>query len=101
LRITKQSLSRVLGQLVREGFVEQRQGRSDRRQRQLSLTAKGVAVERELARVQQARVAKAYRDAGAEAVAGYRKVLIGLINDADRETVLRSIERRQALESRD
>jgi len=96
LRITKQSLSRVLGQLVREGVIEQRHGSRDRRQRQLSLTEKGAAVEHELARVQQARVAKAYRDAGAEAVAGYRKVLIGLINDADRDVVLRAISRRQA-----
>ena len=44
LRITKQSLSRVLGQLVREGFIVQRPGDVDRRQRLLELTAKGRGV---------------------------------------------------------
>ena len=41
LRITKQSLSRVLGRLVREGFVTTRQDPADGRRRLLALTAKG------------------------------------------------------------
>ena len=82
LRITKQSLSRVLGQLVREGFIEQRQGVRDRRQRLLHLTDKGVALENQLTATQRELMARAYRQAGAEAVEGYRKVLAGLI-DAD------------------
>ena len=41
LRITKQSLSRVLGQLVRQEFILQRRGPQDRRQRLLELTEKG------------------------------------------------------------
>src|SRR3970040_2057216 len=45
LKITKQSLSRVLGQLVREGFIVQHPGPRDRRQRLLELTPKGVALE--------------------------------------------------------
>lgn len=93
LRITKQSLSRVLSTLLRQGHVEQRQGSRDRRQRQLYLTDKGAALERECSRAQQARVARAYREAGAEAVAGYRKVLSGLINEADRAQILRAIRR--------
>ncbi len=80
LRITKQSLSRVLGQLVREGFVEQRQGIRDRRQRLLHLTDKGVALENQLTETQRQLMARAYREAGAEAVEGYRKVLAGLID---------------------
>src|SRR5215469_16658545 len=71
LRITKQSLSRVLGQLVREGFIVQRPG-EDRRQRLLELAAKGFQLERELTQTQRIRIAKAYREAGAEAVEGYR-----------------------------
>ncbi len=94
LRITKQSLSRVLSTLVTEGFIEQKAGTRDRRQRQLYLTDKGSGLERELSAVQQARVARAYREAGAEAVAGYRKVLAGLIDDRDRDAVLAAIERR-------
>jgi DNA-binding MarR family transcriptional regulator len=84
LRITKQSLSRVLGQLVREGFIVQRQGVRDRRQRLLELTERGKELERRLSENQRARVARAYRAAGAEAVDGYRTVLLGLIDEKDR-----------------
>ncbi|MCG8691804.1 MAG: MarR family transcriptional regulator [Minwuiales bacterium] len=93
LRITKQSLSRVLGALVEQGYIEQKQGVRDRRQRLLYLTEKGVELERQLSKPQQARVARAYREAGAEAVAGYRKVLAGLINEAERDEILDSIMR--------
>src|SRR5947209_2256573 len=54
LRITKQSLSRVLGQLVQEGFVMQRPGAQDRRQRLLQLTASGRELERRLSEPQRA-----------------------------------------------
>ena len=84
LRITKQSLARVLGQLVDEGFVIQRQGERDRRQRLLELTDKGTAFERHLTERQRTRFARAYREAGAEAVEGFRRVMLGLIDDADR-----------------
>src|SRR6266478_5847720 len=60
LRITKQSLSRVLGQLVRQGFIIQRSGSQDRRQRLLDLTPKGRELERLLSEPQRARVATAY-----------------------------------------
>src|SRR5882762_3765922 len=65
LRITKQSLSRVLSQLIEQGFITQRAGERDRRQRLLGLTAKGIELERQLSENQRARVAKAYREAGA------------------------------------
>lgn len=94
LRITKQSLSRVLSQLVSEGYVIQKQGTRDRRQRHLFLTEKGVELERQVSEPQRARVARAYREAGAEAVEGYRKVLLGLVAEEDRPAVLRSIKRR-------
>ena len=89
LRITKQSLSRVLGQLVDTGFIVQKQGVADRRRRHLHLTEKGIELERRLSKPQRARIARAYREAGAEAVAGYRKVLTGLINEADRDNIRR------------
>lgn len=91
LRITKQSLSRVLSQLIERGFVVQRQGTRDRRQRHLHLTPEGVELERKVSEPQRARVARAYREAGADAVEGYRKVLMGLINEGDRTAILRSI----------
>jgi DNA-binding MarR family transcriptional regulator len=79
LRITKQSLSRVLGQLVRSGYIAQAKGSRDRRQRLLSLTAKGLELERRLSGLQRALVAAAYREAGPEAVAGFEKVMLGLM----------------------
>jgi DNA-binding MarR family transcriptional regulator len=83
LRITKQSLSRVLSQLVRQGFIIQRRGAQDRRQRLLDLTPKGRELERQLSEPQRARVANAYRQAGARAVEGFRRVLLGIIADED------------------
>jgi DNA-binding MarR family transcriptional regulator len=58
LRITKQSLSRVLGQLVQQGFIVQKPGKSDRRQRLLELTEKGTELERQLSETQRQRIAK-------------------------------------------
>jgi len=84
LKITKQSLSRVLSQLVKKGLITQRPGPRDRRQRLLELTPAGAELERRLTEAQRALVARAYRAAGAEAVDGFRKVLLGLINDSDR-----------------
>jgi DNA-binding MarR family transcriptional regulator len=85
LRITKQSLSRVLGQLVREEFITQSPGESDRRQRRLELTEKGRRMELELSENQRRLIARAYREAGAEAVEGFRQVLLGMIEPADRK----------------
>ncbi len=90
LRITKQSLSRVLDHLVREAFITQHRGTRDRRQRLLFLTDKGVALERQLTATQRARIARAYREAGAQAVEGYRNVLMGLIDEPDRRALARS-----------
>ena len=83
LRITKQSLNRVLGQLVRQGFIIQHRGAQDRRQRLLELTEKGRELERQLSAPQRARVAAAYRKAGAGAVEGFRKVLLNIIASPD------------------
>src|SRR5690348_1747209 len=90
LKITKQSLSRVLGQLLRQGFVQQRPG-TDRRQRLLELTPQGAELERRLTEDQRALVARAYRAAGADAVEGFRSALFGMINEADRPKVARSV----------
>ena len=88
LKITKQSLSRVLGQLVREGFITQTTGTRDRRQRLLELADKGTDLERRLTENQRERIARAYRSAGAGAVEGYRTVLLGMVNENDRRSFL-------------
>ncbi len=79
LRITKQSLNRVLGQLVRQGFIIQHRGIEDRRQRLLELTEKGHELEQRLSEPQRARVAAAFGKAGPQATEGFRKVLLGII----------------------
>lgn len=84
LKITKQSLSRVLSHLVAEGYIVQRPGLSDRRKRMLELTAKGVELEQMLTDRQRKRFAAAYRAAGAEAVQGFRRVLRDIIDIDDR-----------------
>src|SRR6266851_6444043 len=52
LNITKQSLGRVLKQLVDQGFVLQKEGAQDRRQRLLYVTPKGAALSLKLAGLQ-------------------------------------------------
>ncbi|MGH6967893.1 MAG: MarR family winged helix-turn-helix transcriptional regulator [Stellaceae bacterium] len=88
LRITKQSLSRVLSQLVHQGFIRQSPGSRDRRRRLLELTEKGVELERQLSENQRQRIARAYREAGTQAVDGFRKVMFGIMSsEEDRKRV--------------
>ena len=81
LRITKQSLSRVLSDLLREGIVKQDQGREDRRERLLSLTKKGREFEVEVSQSQRDMIRKSFGSAGPAAVEGFQKVLLGMISD--------------------
>jgi DNA-binding MarR family transcriptional regulator len=85
LGITKQSLTRVLGPLIRQGYVEQVQGQKDRRQRLLTLTDKGIALEHKLFESQRERLVTAYREAGGQAVEGFRRVLRGLTKEQGRK----------------
>ncbi len=75
LRITKQSLARVLSALVEQGLVLQSPGRQDRRQRLLALTDAGRELERRLFERQRERLLAAFREAGGPAVDGFRRVL--------------------------
>jgi DNA-binding MarR family transcriptional regulator len=79
LRITKQSLGRVLKQLLDEGYIVQRTGNDDRRQRLLFATAKGEALVAKLAGLQTDRINRALRDispAGADAVCQFLRAMI-------------------------
>jgi DNA-binding MarR family transcriptional regulator len=79
LKITKQSLARVLSQLMRQGFIVQTTDPADRRRRRLTLTAKAEALERVLTEHQARRIAQAYAAAGDAAAAGFCKVLEAMI----------------------
>ena len=92
LGITKQSLGRVLTPLVEDGYVLQSPGRADRRQRLLSLTAKGQELELRLFEHQREHVMRAYREAGPVAVEGFRKVMRGLMG-AEARGQLERLER--------
>lgn len=87
LGVTKQSLGRVLTPLVEGGLVLAAEGRSDRRQRLLSLTAEGAALERRLFERQRERVVRAYREAGPAAVEGFRQVMRGMMGPDARALV--------------
>lgn len=103
LRITKQSLNRVLKDLIDQGYVEQRTGTSDRRQRLLFCTPSGRALTADLTRVQVRRIVRAL-DAPAEADEGERDrdaraasaqdFLLAMIEPAERAAIRRLMGRR-------
>lgn len=88
LGITKQSLARVLKPLVEDGLVESVPGEQDRRQRLLTLTAEGKAFEAALSEAQRERLSRAFREAGPEAVAGFRAVMALMIDEEERDGIL-------------
>jgi len=92
LRVTKQSLNRVLRQLIEDGLVVSVAGTEDRRQRHLHLTPAGEELEARLSAPQRERLRRAYAQAGPEAVAGFRLVLERMLDEAGRESVLSLVE---------
>jgi DNA-binding MarR family transcriptional regulator len=91
LRITKQSLGRVLKQLLDEGYIVQKAGDNDRRQRLLFATAKGEALVAKLAGLQTDRINRALRDIGPAAQETVRQFLCGMIDRDDPDKVLQAI----------
>ena len=84
LRITKQSLARVLSELMERGYVAQCPGHSDRRQRLLSLTPAGAALERRLFESQKTRLVPAFQSAGEQARDGFTRVMRGIMDETAR-----------------
>ena len=80
LGVTKQSLNRVLRTLIEDGLVDSQVGTRDKRERHLRLTEAGETLEAELSAAQRKRMRAAYRDAGPEAVAGFRQVLEAMMD---------------------
>lgn len=79
LAITKQSLGRVINDLIAQNLLETTQGRADRRQKLLRLTEAGVRLEASLFDDLREKLAQAYGEAGQSAVSGFWRVLEGLI----------------------
>src|SRR5437764_11819290 len=93
LKITKQSLGRVLKQLIDEGYVAQKAGANDRRQRLLFVTPKGEALAMKLAGLQTARIARALSELGPSSHDAACRFLTAMINAEQRDSVLRFIAR--------
>jgi DNA-binding MarR family transcriptional regulator len=91
LKITKQSLARVLRELVERGFIEQRTGDADRRKRLLHLTDEGRMLHQRLMAPQMARVREAIAHAGADSGPVMQQLLYGLVNAQDRDQVERIV----------
>jgi DNA-binding MarR family transcriptional regulator len=79
LKVTKQSLNRVLNDLLKSGFVERKAGMQDRRTRRLQLTKTGTALADAIWEVQRLLLVSAFKAAGQDAVNGFREVLLGVI----------------------
>jgi DNA-binding MarR family transcriptional regulator len=93
LKITKQSLGRVLKQLIDQGYVLQKEGANDRRQRLLFVTPKGETLALKLAALQSARIARALAELGPNAHEAACRFLVAMIDVDNRENVLRFIAR--------
>src|SRR5262245_60355669 len=87
LTITKQSLSRVLKQLIDKGYIVQQTARSDRRQRLLFPTEKGRVLAERLAAPQSVRRAEALKAAGPGTEAHLRRFLQAMVNAEERPKV--------------
>lgn len=85
LKITNQSLSRVMGSLLRDGMVQQNADLEDRRQRRHVLSSQGASLEQRVLASQFSALKRAYRAAGPDAVTGFLRVLHELVPDADRK----------------
>jgi DNA-binding MarR family transcriptional regulator len=93
LKITKQSLGRVLKQLIDEGYVVQKEGANDRRQRLLYVTPRGEALALKLAGLQTTRIARALEQLGPGAHETARRFLVALLDEDGRDDVVRFIAR--------
>lgn len=80
LGVTKQSLNRVLRQLVDDELVDSQVGKRDRRERNLQLSETGHELERSLSEAQRKRMRAAYKSAGPVAVQGFRTVLQSIMD---------------------
>ena len=80
LRITKQSLSRVLNQLVEDKYIIVSTG-EDKRTKKLSLTPKGIDLEEELSNIQINNLKKIIIGSEEEDINGFKKILYKMIDE--------------------
>ena len=84
LRITKQSLSRVLNQLVKEKYILLTSG-EDKRTKNLSLTNKGIELEKQLSSIQISKLKDIMKNANEEDINGFKKLLYKMIDSSSKK----------------
>ncbi len=82
--LSKQAASRILVDLAAKGLVEKTAGDLDGRRRSAALTAKGEAFEAAVSEKLRSQIARAYRAAGLDGVAGARRILAALAGSRTR-----------------
>ena len=85
LKITKQSLSRVLNQLVKEGFIIVSTG-LDKRTKNLSLTSSGLSLENKLSNNQIQKIKRVINNFNQEDIDGFKKILYEMIDIDNKKT---------------
>lgn len=93
LKITKQSLGRVLKQLIDEGFVIQRAGNEDRRERRLYMSAKGTRLANKLTEIQSRRLQQAFAVIGADSEKTARAFLLAMISESSRRDLAKVLDK--------
>jgi DNA-binding MarR family transcriptional regulator len=91
LKITKQSLNRVLKELIAKNFIDARAGATDRRHRQLYATVEGDRLARELAQVQTRRFSAAMERLGPDGKEQAAAFLLAMVDLSERERVIELI----------
>ena len=84
LKITKQSLSRVLNQLVKEKYILVSIG-EDKRTKKLCLTQKGLALEEKLSKIQIDKIKSIINDAKEADINGFKKILYSMIDEKSKK----------------
>ena len=79
LQITKQSLSRVLNQLVKQKYINMTVG-IDKRTKNLTLTQKGIELEKKLSSIQITKIRKILQNADENNINGFKKILFAMID---------------------
>ncbi len=97
LKITKQSLARVLKELIDSGLIEQHTGRADRRQRLLYATPAGQALSASLSAPQEARIKAALATLGPGARATVTAFLSRMIDQTERDKAMQLVRKEAEL----
>lgn len=85
LKITKQSLSRVIKELEEKDFLLIISSATDRRKKNITLTEAGKNVENEIFEVQKQRLQRAYKEAGGHAIDGFRQVMLNIMDENEKK----------------